>query len=315
MDLLPFMDPEPGTSTAPGEPGRARLRLGTSSWSESSWVGCFYPAGTQPAGFLAHYATRFDTVEADVTYYRCPERRLVAGWDSKTPAGFTLSAKFPRDVVHAGSERTPDGDKVLRVEAVGEVLERFLDSMRLLGSKLGPLVLQLPYFNRAVFADVDAFLKRLDAFLGALPAGPRYAVVVRNKAWIDAPLLEVLRRHRAALVLVDLVYMPHPADLAEKHDLVTADFVYARLIGDRKRIDALTKTFDAIVLDQGPRLARWAPLLRELGSGVKETFAYANNHYAGHGPATIEQLGALVRGDGGDGGSAPRAADGGSSGS
>jgi len=113
---------------------------------------------------------------------------------------------------------------------------------------------------------------------------------VRNKAWIAAPLLTLLRARNVALVLVDLAYMPHPADLAREHDLVTADFAYARLIGDRKAVEARTKTFEKIVLDQSARLQRWAELLSTLLPRVRETFAYANNHYAGHGPETIRDL-------------------------
>jgi uncharacterized protein YecE (DUF72 family) len=151
-------------------------------------------------------------------------------------------------------------------------------------------VLQFPYFNRAAFSGAAPFLERLDAFLAGLPADFRYAVEVRNKAWIGPPLLDLLRQRSAALVLVDLAYMPHPADLARQHDLVTTDFVYARLIGDRKAVEARTKTFGRVVLDQSARLERWAELLGELIPRVRVTYAYANNHYAGHGPATIRDL-------------------------
>jgi uncharacterized protein YecE (DUF72 family) len=84
--------------------------------------------------------------------------------------------------------------------------------------------------------------------------------------------------------------------LAKQHDLVTTDFVYARLIGDRHELDALTKRFDRIVVDRSSNLQRWGELLRGLGTRVPETYAYANNHYAGHGPATIRELARLVEG-------------------
>ncbi|MCB9916543.1 MAG: DUF72 domain-containing protein [Planctomycetes bacterium] len=275
-----------------------KLRIGTSSWSESSWVGSFYPAGTKPADFLTRYASVFDTVEADVTYYRIPSRDMVRGWDRKTPAGFTLAAKFPRSIVHGGDGPRPDGARVLVPEIVADDTQRFLEVMGLLGPKCGPLVLQFPYFNREAFASAAPFLERLDAYLGELPQGFRYAVEVRNKGWLGAPLLDVLRRHGAALVLVDLLYMPHPAELADTLNLVTADFVYARLIGDRKQTDELSgKVFDHVVIDQRPRLVRWAELLQALAPEVSEMFAYANNHYAGHGPATAAELLALVKGE------------------
>ncbi|MBI3099851.1 MAG: DUF72 domain-containing protein [Planctomycetes bacterium] len=268
----------------------ARAFFGTSSWSEKSWDGVFYPKGMAPGDYLAHYATEFDTVEADVTYYRVPDRKMVEGWNRKTPDGFVLSAKFPRSVVHGGEEAKPDPARVLVPKHVWDDAERFLASMSLLGGKCGPLVLQFPYFNKQVFGSIDPFLERLDAFLERLPKEFRYGVEIRNKAWVAKPLLSLLQKRRAALVLVDLVYMPHPADLAEKLDLVTTDFVYGRLIGDRNAIDALTETFDKVVIDQKPRLERWAALLKTYISRVPIAYMYANNHYAGHAPTTIREL-------------------------
>jgi len=274
-----------------------RFRFGTSSWSESSWVGPFYPEGTKPADFLSYYATRFDTVEADVTYYRVPGREMVRGWERKVPEGFTLSAKFPRAIVHGGDGPHPDARTLLSPQRTARTTETFLETMSLLGKKCGPLVLQFPYFNKKAFAEPGPFLALLDAFLSRLPEGFRYGVELRNKAWLTWELIDLLRRYKVALVLVDLLYMPHPAELAKDLDLVTSSFVYCRLIGDRKKIDSLTDTFDRIVLDQSSRLRRWAKLLQQLTTETTEFFAYANNHYAGHGPATAEQLAELVTGE------------------
>jgi uncharacterized protein YecE (DUF72 family) len=270
------------------------LAYGTSSWSEKSWVGSFYPDGTAPRDFLSHYATRFRAVEADTTYYGIPRAAMVEGWVRKTPPGFRLAAKFPRSIVHAGEGAHPDPDVLLVPEKVAADTEEFLAVMRLLGDRCGPLVLQFPYFNRAAFAHMGPFLDRLDAYLGTLPDDFRYAVEVRNRWWIKPPLLEVLRRHRAALVLVELAYLPHPAELAARLDLVTTDFVYARLIGDRKAVERKTKTFDRIVVDRSASLNLWAVLLRSLRELVPQVYVFANNHYAGHGPATIRELIGLV---------------------
>lgn len=271
------------------------LRCGTSSWSEKAWDGVFYPAGLPAAEQLRHYATQFDTVEADVTYYRVPDRRMVQGWAARTPEHFVLSAKFPRSVVHCGAGAHPDGAKVLVPEHVSSDVDRFLETMALLGPKCGPLVLQFPYFNREAFASVAPFRERLAAFLERLPRDFRYGVELRNKSWIDRPMLELLREHKCALVLVDLVYMPHPAELAERFDLVTTDFAYARLIGDRKKIDSLTDTLNATVLDQSERLDAWAGLLADLLNRTREVYVYANNHYAGYAPDTVRDLVARVK--------------------
>jgi uncharacterized protein YecE (DUF72 family) len=265
------------------------LRYGTSSWSEKSWVGPFYPKGMVPGDWLTWYATEFDTVEADVTYYRVPDRRLVSGWVDKTPPGFVMAAKFPRSIVHCGHGSAPDPDKLLDLESCAADTEDFLSNMAILGDRCGPLVLQFPYFNRKAFAGRGPFLDKLAVYLEQLPTSHRYAVEIRNKAWLRQDLLDLLRAHSVALVLLDLVYMPHP-DQIEDLDLLTTDFTYVRLIGDRKAVDERTETFDRLVLDMASRLDRWAALLKDFLPKVHVAYTYANNHYAGHAPATIRQL-------------------------
>jgi len=212
-------------------------RFGTSSWSEKSWVGSFYLEGTKPGDFLREYARRYGAVEADTTYYRVPSEKLVRGWRGKTPGGFRMAAKFPRGIVHAGDGPRPNADRALVVEEVGEELESFLDVMRVLGDRAGPLLVQLPYFNKTHFGGEDEFLSRLDSFLETLPGDFRYAVEVRNRQWYTPALCEVLRSHEAAFCLSDLSYLPHPAEVMDRLDVATTDFSYVRLIGDRKRID------------------------------------------------------------------------------
>lgn len=272
----------------------SEIFLGTSSWSSPGWVGPFYPKGSKPADFLAYYATRFRSVEADVTYYRVPSESMVMGWRDRTPDGFTVCAKFPRSIVHAGDGPKPDAARVLVPEAVQADTEAFLAAMSHLGDRCGPLVLQFPYFPVACFADASPFLDRLDEYLGSLPRTHRYAVEVRNRNYLSEPLTAVLRRHDAALVLSEMSYMPHPADVASRLDVVTTDFLYGRLIGDRKAVEARTKRFDAIVVDQSASLRRWADLMSALTERAPRTWLFANNHYAGHGPETIRELGKLM---------------------
>jgi|SRR6267143_455124 len=77
----------------PIEPASNQLRIGASSWSAESWEGVFYPSGMHPGDYLAHYASHFDTVEIDATFYRTPTERMVDGWRDKTPPGFLFAAK------------------------------------------------------------------------------------------------------------------------------------------------------------------------------------------------------------------------------
>jgi uncharacterized protein YecE (DUF72 family) len=70
------------------------IHVGTSGWSYPSWRPGFYPAGTKPADFLAHYAARFDTVELNTTAYRVPAPEQFARWAAAVPAGFTFAPKL-----------------------------------------------------------------------------------------------------------------------------------------------------------------------------------------------------------------------------
>lgn len=266
------------------------VRIGTSSFSETDWVGPFYPEGTRPADFLAFYATRYNTVEIDATYYAVPSKRTVEGWVRRTPGDFLMAAKFPRSIVHGGDGPRPDPSVVLMPAATYGVRDRFLDTMSILGQRLGPLVLQFPYFAKAVFASPTEFLDRLGQFLTDLPRQFRYAVEVRNRSWLTTDFAALLRAHDTGLVLVDHTWMPHGDEVMERFDPVTSGFAYIRLLGDRKEIEAITTSWDREVIDRGDRLERWAEVVARLVEREVETLIYVNNHYAGHAPTTADRL-------------------------
>jgi uncharacterized protein YecE (DUF72 family) len=266
------------------------VRIGTSSFSEADWVGPFYPPGTRPVDFLTYYAKRFNTVEIDATYYAIPSERTVDGWRLKTPEGFLIAAKFPRSIVHGGKAAKPDPEVILVPDATYSARDRFLEVMSRLGDRLGPLVLQFPYLSKAVFESADKFMERLDSFLSDLPGGFRYAVEIRNRNWLSEQFINLLRDHNIGLVLVDQAWMPHGDEVEKKFDPITTDFSYIRLLGDRKEIEAITKSWNKEVIDRGERLERWAEMISRLVEREVETLIYINNHYAGHAPTTSERL-------------------------
>jgi uncharacterized protein YecE (DUF72 family) len=260
----------------------ARIRLGTSSWTGEGWVGSFYPAASKPQDFLPLYAERFDTVEIDSTFYRIPAARTVEQWRERTPEGFTFAAKIPQTITH---------EKML--VDVDEDLAAFLKVMDLLGDKLGPLLFQFPYFNKQKFRGLGSFLERLEPFLARLPKNHRWVVEVRNRYWLSEKLYAVLRKHGVALALVDHAWMPRPAELFETGDPVTADFAFVRWIGDRKGIEEQTKVWNRTLIDRTGDLREWIKILSDVGRRVDIMFAYANNHYGGYAPDTIEMFRSL----------------------
>ena len=147
----------------------------------------------KPADFLSYYATKFNTVEVDSTFYRTPSVATVNSWERKTPKGFLLAAKAPQPITQQNVLQDGDDD-----------LNHFLEAMDLMGDKLGPLLFQFGYFNQTVFKSGDDFLARLDPFLKKLPKGYKFAVEIRNKKWLSKPFFDLLRAHKVAYALISL---------------------------------------------------------------------------------------------------------------
>jgi uncharacterized protein YecE (DUF72 family) len=255
------------------------ILIGTSAFTAEGWLGSFYPAGMQPRDFLSYYATQFQAVELDNTFYRTPAISTVEGWNLKTPPGFVFAAKIPQVITH---------EKVL-VDCDDD-LKHFLDTMTALGDKLGPLLFQFGYFNRSAFKSGAEFLARLKPFLKKLPKDFGFAVEIRNKSWMDAEYVDLLRENNVAIALIDQSWVPRPWEMEEKLDLITADFTYVRWLGDRKGIEAETKTWDKVIVDRTSDLRKWVEVLKQMLNTKKilKMFAFANNHYQGFGPGTVK---------------------------
>ena len=261
------------------------ILLGTSSFTAKGWEVSFYPKGMRSANYLSFYAERFHTVEVDSTFYACPSARTVANRGARTPEGFIFSVKVPQVITH---------EKVL-VDCDSD-LNEFLNTIDLLGQKLGPILFQFPFFSRSAFRNQHEFLDRLVAFLRKLSSAHKFAIEIRNRTWLDAELANLLRVHRIALVLQDRAWMPNPSDL--DFDPITADWTYIRWLGDRKSIEEQTTTWDKTIVDRTTELSSWVDYCHQIVKRGVLIYGYANNHYAGHGPATIEQFRNLWRGKG-----------------
>jgi uncharacterized protein YecE (DUF72 family) len=176
-------------------------------------------------------------------------------------------------------------EKVL--EDCADELARFLDVMDLLKEKLGPLLIQFPYFNKKAFAKPEDFFARLFLFLEQLPKDRKFALEIRNKNWLLPALADELLGRRIALALTDHPWMPRPSEVFQKFDPITSDFTYIRWLGDRHGIEKETKTWDRTIVDRRAALSEWAKVCMMVRRRGVDIFAYANNHFAGHAPSTI----------------------------
>jgi uncharacterized protein YecE (DUF72 family) len=202
---------------------------------ETYFLSCRYDS----RDYLSYYATQFDTLEVDATFYRIPAISTVQGWYNKTPPHFLSALKTPQEITH---------ERIL--VDVDSVFNEFLRSTEPLAEKSGVILLQFPYFNNTTFAGPKDFLVRLKSFLEKLPSRPRFAFEIRNKFWLGPPLLDLLRKHNVALALIDHPWMPCAKDYCSRSELITTDFTYIRWLGDRKTIEELTKLWDKTIVDR-----------------------------------------------------------------
>jgi uncharacterized protein YecE (DUF72 family) len=156
-----------------------------------------------------------------------------------------------------------------------------------LGDRLGPLLLQFRHFRKAEMPDPAPFLDRLERFLPSLPAGPRYAVEVRNRNLLTARLFDMLSRHRVALAFIDHPWFARIDELMRRPEARTTDFAYVRWLGDRHGIEKITTTWDRLIVDRAREMGRWIPALRTLAAENRTVYGYFNNHYAGYAVGSI----------------------------
>jgi uncharacterized protein YecE (DUF72 family) len=185
--------------------GLSDVRIGCSGWNYRHWREAVYPKGLPASRWLEHYATLFDTVEVNATFYRLPRATAVARWLEQTPPGFVFAVKASRYLTHLKRLRDLDEGVARYYEAIAPLVS---------SPKLGPVLWQLPEnFHRDD--------ERLAAALDRLPAG-RHCFEFRHASWFDADVYALLREHGAALVIGDSLERPF-----QTREL-TADWTYVR---------------------------------------------------------------------------------------
>jgi uncharacterized protein YecE (DUF72 family) len=242
----------------------ADIRLGTAGWLYDDWVGPFYPPRTPKSEFLPLYARDFPAVEIDSTFYAIPAVSTVMRWSEVTPDGFQFCPKLWQGITH---------EKKLRDCA--ENVAAYVESLSLLGPKLGPICIQLPPFLKP---GADA-RRVVEAFLAGLPAEYDWAIEFRDRGWVNDETFALLREHNVAWVVQDLYYMPKVPEL-------TAGFSYFRWLGRRSEIS----TFGTVQIDRTEELDRWADVLRQVAGKVERVYGFFNNRYQGHSPASVRAM-------------------------
>ncbi len=145
-----------------------KYHIGCTGWSLKEWKGGFYTDEAKASDFLQQYATVFNSVEGNTTFYNTPKPDTIKKWGESTPDGFKFCFKFHRSITHDN-----------KLENVKDEALHFLSTFEPINERLGPFMIQLP----ANFSPEQ--LGRLEKLLTILPAVYKYAVEVRHPDFFD----------------------------------------------------------------------------------------------------------------------------------
>ncbi|MGZ8868542.1 MAG: DUF72 domain-containing protein [Thermoanaerobaculia bacterium] len=228
-----------------------RVLVGTSGYSYKEWKGTFYPEDLPAAKMLSFYGGKFDTVEINNTFYRMPDAKTVERWGTEVPDGFVFVLKAPQRITHQK-----------KLSDVADDLRYLYETASLLGTKLGPVLFQLPPFARKDAGKLRDFIKRL-------PPHHRAAFEFRHASWFDDEIYSILRDHDAALCAADTDETENPESVL----VPTASWGYLRLRRTEYAADGI---------------AAWAR--RVSSQPWPDAFVFFKHEDEGKGPVFAEQF-------------------------
>jgi len=230
-----------------------RTFVGTSGFSYKEWKGNFFPADLSNSEMLRFYGERFNSVEINNSFYRMPSSAVLGKWAEEVPSGFVFVLKAPRSITHQK-----------QLHQAGDALTYFWKTAQSMGSKLGPILFQLPPFFKKD-------LPRLRDFVRLLPEGCRAAFEFRHTSWFDDEVYDALRSLHLALCAAD-------TDELEATLIPTAQWGYLRL----RRVEY-----------GEAQLKTWAERIRS--QPWSEAFVFFKHEDEGTGPRLAAQFNALLQ--------------------
>ena len=182
-----------------------KLLAGTSGFAFKEWKGPFYPDDMKDDAMLGYYASKFSSVEINNTFYRLPKEKVLLDWAAQVPEHFTFAIKASQRITHHTR---------LKAESA-ELVDYLLKTTSALGSRLGPILFQLP-------PNLKKDLDRLRIFLERMPTDRRYTIEFRHESWFDDDVFAALRERNVALCISEQPDFQTPV-------VATASWGYLRL--------------------------------------------------------------------------------------
>lgn len=224
------------------------LYIGTSGWNYKEWKDTFYQGVTQKR-WLEHYASRFQAVEVNATFYRLLKEETVKQWGQRTPEGFVFAAKGSRYTTHTKRLKDPEPSVAKQKQ-----------NLEPLQPKLRVVCWQLP-------ASVQKDIYRLEALARSLDqwTETRHVIEFRDPSWFDQDTADCLAIHDLGASISDAADWP-------RWDRVTTDLVYIRLHGNRQ-------TYQSAYTHE--ELRNWAESIHAWMNEGREVHVYFDNTESG----------------------------------
>jgi uncharacterized protein YecE (DUF72 family) len=280
--------------------------IGTSGYSFADWVGPFYPPGMKSGDFLGYYATQFDCVEVNSTYYGIPAPRVLENMERKTPDGFRFIVKLNQAMTHEYST-----DRALYEQFLA-VLEPLKDA-----GKYHGLLAQFPW----AFRRDERSKAHLERLRELLPEEPLW-VEFRHDSWMHPKLPSWLGERSLGYCVVDEPALP---GLVPAVTHVTNGIAYVRFhgrnathwwrapargSGSRAAAGVVRETAapappapargrgDQLRYDYNyseRELMEWVTKINELAKQAKQTYLFFNNCHAGQAARNAKLMEELLR--------------------
>lgn len=260
------------------------IRIGCGSWADAEYVGILYPKGLPPAERLRVYATHFDRVELNNTYYSTPSAAQMTGWAKQTPPAFQFDFKLHR----AFSQKpVTSGELVTKLTAAVKPLIQ--------EKKLGCFLLTLA----PSFGPDRHQLEELDGLRGNLPQGVPLAVELRHRGWVEgkarATTLDFFRERKLAWVSLDLPKLKLPSLLPVIDEVTNPQLAYVRLHGRNSGWSKAKTAAERHHWDYSlQELKEIAARVRRLADQAENVHVSVNNHAEDFAPKAALALKALV---------------------
>lgn len=262
--------------------------VGTSGFSYADWKGNFYPPKLASRAWLGYYATRFDAVEINLTFYRSATPATLSRWLGAVPAHFAFALKASQTITHRK-----------RLVACEEELDQMVQEFSPLGSRLSCILFQLPPSLTLDEDRLEGFLTAASARLAGAHIRPRLAMEFRHPSWNVQNVFARLASHGWAVVIHDMEQSGGWRIHNGKVETGTLWFSAKQLI-DRFLPLLYLRFHGATGLYAGEygaaRLEPWAALAETAIEHGRSVHAYFNNTMAGAAVQDATRFTSMIRG-------------------